>query len=84
MQAAKVSVLLCGLRPDLTKVIASSGLLKRLGSDHVFVFEETGAIWSSTLEAIRFAYEIIGHDVCENCPRHAESLEGKEGWYFMI
>ena len=84
MQSQQVSVLLCGLRPDLTKVIASSGLMRRLGKDHVFVFEETGAIWSSTLEAIRFAYEIIGHDVCQNCPRHAESLEGKEGWYFMI
>lgn len=84
MQAQKVSVLLCGLRPDLVKVIHSSGLLRRLGPDHVFVFEETGAIWSSTLEAVRFAYEIIGQDVCENCPRYAKSLEEKDGWYFMI
>ncbi len=84
MQAAQVSVLLCGLRPDLTKVIDSSGLLRRLGSDHVFVFEETGAIWSSTLEAVRFAYQMIGRDVCENCPQHAPSLEEKDGWYFMI
>jgi SulP family sulfate permease len=84
MQAAHVSVLLCGLRPDLTKVIDSSGLLRRLGPDHVFVFEETGSIWSSTLEAVRFAYQMIGLNVCENCPRHAPSLEEKDGWYFMI
>jgi SulP family sulfate permease len=84
MQAAHVSVLLCGLRPDLVKVIESSGLVRRLGREHVFTFEETGAIWSSTLEAVRFAYEIIGHDVCENCPRHAPSLEERDGWYFMI
>jgi SulP family sulfate permease len=84
MQAAQVTVLLCGLRPDLTKVINASGLLRRLGPEHVFVFAETGAIWSSTLDAIRFAYEIVGNDVCQQCPRHAESLNEKEGWYFMI
>jgi SulP family sulfate permease len=84
IQAAQVTVLLCGLRPDLMKVLDASGLLRRVGSEHVFVFEETGAIWSSTLEAIRFAYEIVGRDVCDNCPRHAASLSEKEGWYFMI
>jgi SulP family sulfate permease len=84
MQAAHVTVLLCGLRPDLTRVIDASGLLRRLGPEHVFVFEETGAIWSSTLEAIRFAYEIVGNEVCDQCPRHAQSLNEKEGWYFMI
>ena len=84
MQAAQVTVLLCGLRPDLTKVIDASGLLQRLGSQHVFVFEETGAIWSSTLEAVRVAYEVVGDDVCTLCPRHADSLSEKEGWYFMI
>jgi SulP family sulfate permease len=84
MQAAQVTVLLCGLRPDLTRVIDASGILRRLGPEHVFVFEETGAIWSSTLDAIRFAYEIVGNDVCAQCPRHADSLNEKEGWYFMI
>lgn len=84
MRAARVTVLLCGLRPDLVKVLTSSGLLRQLGSEHVFAFEETGSIWSSTLDAVRFAYEVIGNDVCENCPRHAPSLSEKDGWYFMI
>jgi SulP family sulfate permease len=84
MQEAHVSVLLCGVRPDFMKVIDSSELLGRLGRDHVFVFQETGAIWSSTLEAVRFAYQIIGNDICETCPRHSESLNEKDGWYYMI
>jgi SulP family sulfate permease len=84
MQAARVSVLICGVRPDFMKVIDSSELLGRLGRDHVFVFEETGAIWSSTLEAVRFAYQILGNDICETCPRHSESLNEKDGWYYMI
>jgi hypothetical protein len=50
----------------------------------VFVFQETGEIWSSTLEAVRFAYEIVGDDVCATCPKHAESLNEKDQWYFMI
>jgi SulP family sulfate permease len=84
MQAAQVTVLLCGLRPDLMKVLQSSGLLGRLGTEHAFVFEETGAVWSSTLDAVRFAYQLIGSDLCPTCPRHADSLNEKEGWYFMI
>ena len=84
MHERKVDVLLCGIRPDLMQVIDSSGLLRQLGRERVFVFEETGGIWSSTLEAIRFAYEIVGDDVCESCPRHGDSLGDRQGWYFMI
>ena len=50
-------------------------MVRRLGPEHVFVFEETGKFWTSTLEAVRFAYEIIGDDVCETCPRHARKPE---------
>jgi len=84
MHNQKVDVLLCGLRPDLAAVIDSSGLLRQLGRDRVFTFEETGAAWSSTLEAIRFAYEIIGNDLCETCPRRSEAATVKPDWYFMI
>jgi SulP family sulfate permease len=84
MHEKNIKVLLCGVRPDLMKVINSSGLLARVGSERVLVFEETGKFWTSTLEAVRIAYEIIGGDVCETCPRHAESLNRKDGWYYLI
>lgn len=84
MNDAGVTVLMCAVRPDLMQVIDSSGLLDHLGPERVFVFQETGEIWSSTLDAIRFAYEIIGNDVCATCPRHAKSLNEKEGWYYLI
>jgi SulP family sulfate permease len=84
MHDKNFKVLLCGVRPDLMKVINSSGLLARVGSERVLVFEETGKFWTSTLEAVRIAYEIIGDDVCETCPRHAESLNRKDGWYYLI
>jgi sulfate permease, SulP family len=84
MHEANIDVLLCGVRTDLMKVLNSSGLIRRLGPDRVFVFEETGKFWTSTLEAVRVAYELIGDDVCETCPRHAESLNRKDGWYYLI
>jgi SulP family sulfate permease len=85
MQAANVLVLLCGVRPDLMKVINSSGLARRLGPERLFVFEEqAGKFWTSTLEAVRFAYEILGDDVCEICPRHGESLNQQGGWHYLI
>ena len=84
MNADDVTVLLCGVRPNLMKVMESSGLVRHLGADRVFVFQETGEVWSSTLEAVRFAYEIVGNDVCSTCPRYADSLNEKEQWYFMI
>jgi SulP family sulfate permease len=84
MQEAHVTVLFCGVRPDLMKVIDASGLVRRLGSERVFVFQETGQFWTATLEAVRFAYQIIGNDVCDNCPRHAASLNEKDGWYYLI
>jgi SulP family sulfate permease len=84
MEAAQVTVLLCGVRPDTMKALQSSGLADRLGSDHIFAFEDSGRFWTSTLEAVRVAYQIIGKDVCENCPRHGDSLNEKEGWYYLI
>lgn len=84
MKEAKVAVLLCGVRPDLNRVIRKSGLVKRIGADHVFVFQETGAIWSATLEALRVAYEMIGDDVCSHCPRHAKALNEKKDWVYEI
>ena len=89
MQVENVDILLCGVRPDLMSVIDSSGLMKQLGRDRVFVFEETSGVWSSTLEAVRFAYEIVGQDVCESCPRRGSLIRGsltddRQDWYFMI
>lgn len=84
MKVAEVTVLLCGVRPNLMKVLDASGLLRHLGADQVFVFQETGEIWTSTLEAVRVAYKIVGDDVCPTCPKHAASLNDKDQWYFMI
>ena len=84
MRDAKVAVVMCGVRPDLMKVLRASGLVERVGPQHVFVFQETGAVWSSTLEAIRFAYGIVGTDFCDHCPRRTVSPGDGKDWYYAI
>jgi SulP family sulfate permease len=82
LEARKIIVLLCGVRRDLSKVLRSTGLEARLGSGRIF--RETTAAWSSTLDAIRHAYDLLGPDVCATCPRRNETTNGKETWYYMI
>jgi sulfate permease, SulP family len=74
-----VAFLLCGVRPDFARVLRACGLEQRLGERHVF--HETDSD-SSTLEAVRHAYELLKDDFCETCPRRGEM--GKEVLYYMI
>jgi sulfate permease, SulP family len=78
--SAGAVVLLCGVRDDLARVLHTSGLEERLGSARIF--RETEAAMSSTLEAVRHAYELLGDDQCASCPRRGESE--KDVLYYMI
>lgn len=79
----KVTVLLSGVRKSLRKVLRRSGLTSRFASaEHIF--REEAAIGSSTLEAVRHAYEIPGAKLCANCPRRGDMGNGKEPPYYMI
>jgi SulP family sulfate permease len=76
-----VRVLLCGVRRDLAKVLRTTGIEARLGPERIF--QETTKVGSSTLDAVRYAYDLLGSDVCATCPRREEG-NGKEPWYYMI
>ena len=82
MEARKATVLLCGVRRDLYKGLRATGLAARLGPHRIFL-EVAGVVWSSTLDAVRHAYDLLGGDVCSICPRR-EDTGAKEGWYYMI
>jgi len=81
MKSRNVTVLLCGVRRDLAKVLHTSGLEARLENQHIFR-EVVGS--SSTLDAVRYAYELLNGDVCATCPRRGESGPGKDVLYYMI
>jgi SulP family sulfate permease len=77
-----ITLLLCGIRPDLRGSLRRAGLTARLGLKQLF--PETGGVESSTLDAVRYAYTLLAGDVCATCPRRAEMTGPKEAWYYMI
>ncbi len=82
MHERQITVLLCGVRHDLARALRNAGLEERLGPRHIFA--EVVSVGSSTLDAVRYAYELLAGDVCATCPRRDEELRGKEPWYYMI
>jgi SulP family sulfate permease len=80
MEQKNIRVFLCGVRADLARVLQSSGLETRLGKERIYR-EQVGS--SSTLDAVRQAYEFLGDDLCSTCPRRGDA-GGKEVLYYMI
>jgi SulP family sulfate permease len=82
MEKRRVTVLVCGVRPELARVLHSTHLDERLGPK--CIFHEAASVWSSTLDAVRHAYDLLQGDVCATCPRRAEAGPGQEPLYYMI
>lgn len=87
MQRRGVTVLLCGVRAELAEVLKRLGFDACLPPAQVFLEdapagEGDGPALSSTLRAVKRAYELLGDDLCATCPRRQEREE-KE-WYYMI
>jgi sulfate permease, SulP family len=82
MQVHKVTVLLCGIRPDFRKALGDLGFLAWLPEGSVF--EENAGPETSTLKAVRRAYELLGEDLCPTCPRRQEREPERGNWYYMI
>jgi SulP family sulfate permease len=69
MKERGIQVLLCGVRMDFAAVLNSSGLMETLGTKHVFL--EQAQVGSATLDAVRYAYELLKGDLCDECPRRS-------------
>lgn len=80
MARCHATVLFCGVRRDMAKALRASGLDVKLGKERIFL--EKPSVFSSTLDAVRNAYELLGADLCATCPRRGES--SKEVLYYMI
>jgi SulP family sulfate permease len=80
MQDLKVPVLLCGIRPDFEQALRNCRFHHWLPQEYVFLEDVT--MGSSTLKAVRRAYELLGDNLCATCPRSDASE--KQEWYYMI
>ena len=76
-----VTVILCGVRPDFARAIRSMGFYDWLPSDRVF-FQGAEA-YSSSIRAVRHAYQISGEHSCPHCVNLYGS-EQQEKLYYMV
>ena len=82
MKAANRIVLLSGVRDDVYTALKNVGIVADLGEENVF--REVPQLWSSTFSAIQRAYEYVGEDRCQTCPRQTGPIQSTEDWSFMI
>ncbi|HSP98419.1 MAG TPA: SulP family inorganic anion transporter [Candidatus Dormibacteraeota bacterium] len=78
MAARHVHVLLCGVRPPLFEGMQRIGLVERLDAKQIFLEEPVRL--TSTLLAVRYAYELIGADYPSAPPDAARDA----GLYYEI
>lgn len=81
MDEQGVTVLFCGVRAGMLKALSNIGLAQRMTPSRVF--PEANAVWSSTLDAVRRGYELLGDETCENCPRK-QHLHDNVAWHYVI
>jgi hypothetical protein len=67
MDRSGVLVLLCGVRPELARMMKNMRFAEILPESRVFL--EEPELYSSTLKAVRRGYELLGDQPCEHCAR---------------
>jgi SulP family sulfate permease len=78
VKARGVHVLLCGVRSEFAEKLERTGISAQLGER---LFLEQPVRLTSTMLAIRRAYELIGDDTCAICPRRGERAAQSEVAY---
>lgn len=61
-----VQVIMAGVRHELNQVLVSTGIAKRLGSEHIYL--EQPVRLTGTMLAMRAACELAGDERCAHCP----------------
>jgi SulP family sulfate permease len=72
LQQRRVTLLLCGVRPDLRKALANAEIDTGVGAPHIFPDGTNGA---TARDALQLAYKLIGDETCASCPRRQEKEE---------
>jgi SulP family sulfate permease len=80
MEKRNIVVFLCGVREDLYGALHATSLESQLGRERIF--RERPTVGSSTLDAVRAAYDVLAGDFCPTCPRRNETAQ--QTWYYMI
>jgi len=80
MKTRGIHVLLCGVRADFAEKLERTGISAHLGER---LFLEQPVRQTSTLQALRHAYELVGTDTCPACPRRGGRATDAELHYHI-
>ncbi len=83
MHGRGVFVLLAGVRPDFSQAMINLRFYELLPADRIF-FENAGVPFSSTIEAVRHGYELLGPHTCPACAARDKGEPNSEALYYMI
>jgi SulP family sulfate permease len=82
MEARGVTVLLCGVRPDLAKAMANLRFHDWLPADRVF--PEEAEKFSATLKAVQHVYELLEDNPCDHCMQAVFTGTDPRPLYYMV
>jgi SulP family sulfate permease len=78
-----VIVLLAGVRPDFSQAMINLRFYELLPADRIF-FESSAVPFSSTIEAVRHGYELLGPHTCPACAARDKGEPSSDALYYMI
>lgn len=81
MQRDGRSVLLCGVRPELAEAMTRLHFQDWLPAGTVFLEE---VLYSSTIKAVRRAYELIEDDSCAHCRHKKKGATEEDALYYLV
>jgi SulP family sulfate permease len=82
MHRRAIVVVLSGVHEAMRQSLANVGIVEKLGEQRVFL--ESREIWSSTIDAVRYIYTLLGPQRCELCSQKNISAADGEDFYYMI
>lgn len=77
-----ITVLFCGVRPDLAKAMKKMGSSNWLRPDQVFPEEDDKD--SATIKAVRHAYSLLEQNDCSHCKQKGLQDTGQTKLYYLV
>jgi MFS superfamily sulfate permease-like transporter len=71
LRQRNIVLLLAGVQAELRKALAGTGFDARIGLQNIFSYRPNP--WSSTADAVQYAYKLLGDELCSTCPRRQET-----------